>query len=252
MIWPDGTRDETTEVLWLQTSSLFADLRVPADRPAAGGRAGFAEFSDPELIALSRMQGFGGALDVDGSICRWAREFDYQPPGSPPDEANFAFDGDLLIETGLHAEYEEIWERRTDIGAELAAFRLAESKGDRGGILVLAGGFFLLIEDRAKGLPEAASLAALVERDLAAGDRGQAIERLDMRIAFGSIRPGWIVSAATLPWLEGASLFSGRRALFDAAAAMLEITDGATRQLWRLAETSMTPTDLAAYFRDDR
>ena len=29
----DGTRDDTTTVVWLQTESLMADVRIAADRP---------------------------------------------------------------------------------------------------------------------------------------------------------------------------------------------------------------------------
>jgi len=250
MIFPDGTRDETTEVFWLQTGRLFADLRVPVDRPAARGRTGLVEFTDEELIALARMQGFGGELEVHGDFCRWRREIDFQPPGAPPDEANYTFERDILVETGIHAAYREDWERRTPIGADLSAFRLVEDGGreGRGGILVLAGDYFLLIEDRRGALPEAESLAALVERDLADGDRQRAIERLDMRIAFGTIDPEWVISASTFPWLEGTSLFAGTKASWRPETAILQVVNAQSEQLWRLVESTVPSPEITPCF----
>lgn len=225
---PDGRRDTTTRVLWLQAPSLFADLRVPADRPVVPGVRSFADYSAADLKRLAEMQGFAGRFEIDGDFCRWRRELDFQPPGGPPDEAQFRIEGDILVETGIHAAYEEIWVRETPPGAPLAAFRLV----DGAGILVVAGEHFLFAEDRRPALPAAPSLVALVETD--------GVERLDMLIAHGRIGAGWRVELATFPWLEGAALAVG----FDAAAGVLTLTGPEGERRWQLVEASCDHEDL--------
>lgn len=247
LILPDGSRDETTRVYWLQTAHRFADIRVPADRPPA--QPGFAGSNDTELAVLARMGGFAGTLEVEGSICRWHRTIDYAPPGGPPDEADCTFEGERLIETGIHAAYREDWCHETPPGAPLAAFTLEKDAAlpDRAGMLVLAGDHFIAIEDRPAPLPAAPSVATLVEADLAAGDRAAAIGRLGMRIAYGRVE-GWRVALSTFPWLEGGGLFAGADVGFDPAEGTLLVVGPGRSQLWRLAEASAPADAVAALF----
>jgi hypothetical protein len=230
MVFPDGSTDTTTEVLWLQTRLMFGDIRVPAERPKSSGD-GFGAYTDADLLALAAMQGFGGVLEVEADICRWRRQFDYQPPGGPPDEAGYTIDGDLLIETGLHADYREDWVRETPDDALLAAFTLGHDT-----MLVVAGDHFIEIRDRQATLPEAPSLADLIAQDLAAGARDQAAARMDLRIAYGRVAPinglSWQITRSTFPWLEGKSLFTVTPPLAQ----------------WRLEDTNREEADLAPLF----
>ena len=230
---PDGRRDTTTQVFWLQSQRLFADLRVPIDRPSVPGAKGFADYSAEDLLGLAAMQGFAGRFEIEGATCRWLRALDYQPPGGPPDEALFRIEGDILVETGIHAAYEEIWQRETPPGAPLAAFRPVE--GD--GVLVLAGDHFILVEERRPTLPEAPSLAALIEAD---AGTPPAVERLGMLIAYGRIGPGWRIELASYPWLEGEIWTAG----FDEATGLLELSGPAVTQQWRLVESSGALTEI--------
>jgi hypothetical protein len=230
LVLPDGSTDTTTEVLWLQTRSMFADIRVPATRPKQAGD-GFAAYTDADLAALAAMQGFGGVLEVEADICRWRRRYDYQPPGGPPDEAGYTIEGDLLIETGLHADYREDWVRETAPDALLAAFTLGDDT-----MLVVAGDHFIEIRNRNVALPEADSLADLVKQDLASGARDRAEARMDLRIAYGRVAPidgvPWQITRSTLPWLEGKSLFTVTLPLAQ----------------WRLEDTNREEADLAPLF----
>jgi len=236
MIWPDGRRDTTTQVLWLQTQRLFADLRVPADRPVVAGASGFADYDAAALPKLAAMQGFAGSFEITGDFCRWRRELDYQPPGGPPDEAHFRIEGDILVETGIHAAYEEIWQRETPPGAELASFRLLLDDSAARGLLVLAGDHFIAVEERRGPLPEASSLAALLEDD---PERGA--ERLGMLIAYGRISgeggTPWRIALSTLPWLEGQSFAGGGRR-FDPADGILHLHGPEGPRSWQLVEAS--------------
>lgn len=230
LVLPDGSTDTTTEVLWLQTRSMFGDIRVPAARPKPMGD-GFAACSDADLVALAAMQGFGGVLEVEADICRWHRHFDYQPPGGPPDEAGYKIEGDLLIETGLHADYREDWVRETPADALLAAFTLGDNA-----MLVVGGDHFIEIRNRNVVLPDAESLADLVKQDLASGARDRAEARMDLRIAYGRVAPiggvSWQITRSTFPWLEGKSLFTVTPPLAQ----------------WRLEDTNREEADLAPLF----
>ncbi len=236
---PSGYRDATTRVLWLQTRRFYADIRVPADRPARPGATGFDAYADEELIALARMQGFAGVLTAADGVCLWRRDLDYQPPDPAPDEARFEIDGDRMDEYGIHADYTEIWRRAPGSGAPLIAWRRA---GAPGGLMVVVGDHFLEIEGRATPLPAGETLAAIVEADLATGRRDLAIERLDMRICYGRVAGGgapWRVELSTLPWLEGRGLFDDEDARIEAGAL---IRDG---KPWVLENSTIQSSDIA-------
>jgi hypothetical protein len=238
----DGRRDSTTRVVWLQTRRHFADLRVPADRPTA---AGFADYAAEDLPALTRMQGFAGTFEVEDRICRWRRVLDFHPPGGMPDEAHFHIEGDILVETGIHAGYEEIWHRQTPSGADLAAFDLVPDAPAARGLLVLAGDHFIAVADRRPILPPDASLADLLA---GAADPARADDLLGMLIAYGRIgRAGgmlWQVELSTFPWLEGQSL-AGGGVRFGAADGILalEAHDRVVTR-WRLIDSSCRPERL--------
>lgn len=198
---PAGYRDETTRVLWLQSRSWYADIRVKADRPSRPDATGFADYTDAELIGLAAMQGFAGELTAADGVCLWRRDLDFQPPSSEPDEATFAIDGEVMIEDGIHSDYQEIWRREADSTAPLAAYRL---EGDQAGLLILGGSHFLEILDRATPLPAGDSLAAIVTQALAAGDRAAAEAALSLRISYGRFEAGaGQIALSTFPWLEG-------------------------------------------------
>jgi hypothetical protein len=242
-----NVNDTTTRVLWLQTASLFADIRIPADRLDLSSAAGFAAVSDDGLIALAAMAGFAGVLEVEGDICRWRRELDFQPPGGPPDEGRFRLEGDLLIETGIHADYEEVWRRETPAAPGLAAFRLVAGAepADPAGILTLAGDYFLMIRARRNSLPPAPALADLVRSDLASGDRQGAISKLAMPIAFGRVSAGMVVTLSTEPWREGAPLFAGCTRAFDSDRLTLRVAGPDGIQEWRLDHSTIELNALA-------
>ncbi|MBV9512212.1 MAG: hypothetical protein JO303_18230, partial [Caulobacteraceae bacterium] len=76
VITAPGFRDETTQVVWLQTPRWYADLRVKADRPGPRAPDGFAAYPDEALIALAGVQGFAGVLTASDGLCLWRRDLD--------------------------------------------------------------------------------------------------------------------------------------------------------------------------------
>ncbi len=251
LIAPDGRRDAATFVVWLQTTRLFADLRIPAGRPNGAGRHGFEDFSDDELIGLAKAQGFAGSFEVEGNFCRWHRPIDFHPPGDAPDEATWHFENGVLIETGIHAPYREDWRRVTPPAAPIAAWVLAEDSAvpAPSGQLVIAGDYFIAIESRRTPLPPGStSLASLVADDLGGGHRDLAIERLDMPIAFGCRgSSGWEITLSTLPWREGQPLFAdGVR--YDPATGALYASSPARRQRWELDDATTSLDEIGTMF----
>jgi hypothetical protein len=242
---PAGYRDATTRVFWLQTRSWYADLRVRADRPDRPGATGFADYTNAELIQLAAVQGFAGQLTAQDGVCLWRRDLDYQPPSDDLDEARFAVEGEVMIEDGIHSDYQEIWRRKARSLSPLAAFRLTEdtTHPDRAGLLVVAGDHFMEIQDRAGPLMHGTKLVDHVTTALEAGDRDAAIAALSMRISLGRVDAGdWNVTLSSCPWLEGRPL--GESIIFDRAAGTLTCRTSPERRVWTRIDATADTVDL--------
>jgi hypothetical protein len=110
--WDDG-EDRSTDVLWLQTPTLFADIRIPA-----GGGSG--------------SEGFAGHLAVTGQLCRWHRPIDVKPKGGDGDVGVLYRRGSRMIECGVHRNYLEDWRLIGDAARHLGASRGAVRIGEDG------------------------------------------------------------------------------------------------------------------------
>jgi hypothetical protein len=184
---PD-VRDESTFVRWMQTSRWHADLRVPNDaRPA-----------QPAL-----QQGFGGITTVDAidgaEVCRWHRRHDFQPPGPHPDAGRISFDGpDRLIETGVHAEYLEIWERLPGSAGRCAVLEAADANPT---LLLVSGEFVMRVRPRRAAWPADTTTADTLH-DLVLRHPGIAPALLDFEISFGRLAQGRLhIEQSSLPAL---------------------------------------------------
>lgn len=248
VITAPGFRDETTQVVWLQTPSWYADLRVPADRPARLGADGFAAYSDAELIACAKVQGFAGQLRVADGVCYWRRDLDYQPPSASPDEGRYALDGEVMIEDGIHADYQEIWRRAPDSTEPAAVFR-REAEDGRAGLLVIGGRFLIEIVSRFGPASQAASLTEAVEAALAAGDRRAAEALVSTRIRFAERDQGgrWTTVLSSLPWLEGAPTWKAGAVRFDADTGLLTTAFADEGDRWRLIDATAPAGELAGW-----
>lgn len=197
---PDGWRDVTTEVYWLQSHGLFVDLRIPQPRPDFRGHAGLEELP-PELAGwLPRQQGFAGTLTVDDGVCHWHRELDYQPLGEFEDIGRADFINDaLMLESGVLAEYTEVWRKSVLGGSGVLAMRAEKTPDERTGILVAVGDYFMYAVDRARALSAESTHADWT------------VAELDCEIGFGRVRAGmpWRIERCSLPFREGSSLLNG-------------------------------------------
>ena len=198
--------DAESEVYWLQTPHWHADLRIPAGRPDFSGTAGLDVCSDDQLAWLATQQGFCGITHVEGHVCTWERQADFQPNNDRRDIGRMRFVDDQIIETGVEDTYREIWTRLPGGCGPGVALRLAAADGRlpaRPTWLLVAGDYFVFVRARARPTPVGTSLASLIER--LRPDRAALIDWLDFELSFGH-RVGdtpWRIERSTLPFREG-------------------------------------------------
>ena len=109
LIQADGTQVAGGDVRWLQGGSAYVDSR-----------------------------GFGGRLEQRGEVFEWHRMVDLEPPSSTPDVGAMHWDGDTLVETGVHADYVEHWVR--DDGPTSPRWALVLQSADGGAAQLLRVG----------------------------------------------------------------------------------------------------------------
>lgn len=112
LVGADGSEDTGTDVVWLQGHSAYVDSR-----------------------------GFAGTLHQRGDVFEWHRDIDLEAPGPFPDAGEMRWDGETLIETGVHEVYVEHWVRD---GGPTTPNGTMFLRGPHGtpGLLVRVGGFF--------------------------------------------------------------------------------------------------------------
>ena len=210
---PDAPPDTTTRVWWLQTPTLYVDLRVPLERKGVTSRTTLDAATDADLAALALQAGFAGQAWLDGTLCRWRREIDYQPPSGVPDEGRLRIDGGWIVEDGVHAAYREVWQREDGSTGDWIARRWTERDGrpDARGCYLVAGGAWFLFA-RARGGPPLEQAPSLAELLVCRGaDRATRAALLDFEISLGRRDTGtaprtWRIEISTLPHREGEAL----------------------------------------------
>jgi len=106
-----GFEDHTTRVHWLQAGALFADLRIPFNRPEIAGLSCLADFEPQDLRLMMDAEGFAGHITVEESICTWHRAINWHGVPGQADIGLMSFDeAGGLIEDGVLAEYRELWQ----------------------------------------------------------------------------------------------------------------------------------------------
>lgn len=239
-----GLVDDTTQVYWVQTPTLFADIRVPAARPDDAGKTSLADYDDAELSRLADQAGFAGSLRVDGQICRWQRPIDYQPSRPTPDEGAMFREGDRLSETGLHANYCEDYNLIDDGGGRFLALECPEHRR----LLVVVGNHFLFARGRALDLPKGATLADLV----AQADPADKRTLLDCELSLGKGLAGvepWRIDLSTLPFRQGRSLFATSAWRFDIDGGQAVETAGAETRVWTIHSRTLGRHELSRFFQ---
>jgi hypothetical protein len=206
--WPDGSRDTTTCVYWLQGLRACADLRQPAAPAAPAGLSGVGalhQLSIGHCLWLAQQQGFAGQLDFDGIHYEWHRSIDFQPSALEADAGSLCWQGEVLVETGRDVAYVEHWHRDSSAPTlPAAAVTLRDADENTAAALLRVGPLFMFARDRAQPVAGGRTLHECVA---GSATLQQARTLLDCEISFGSALPsGFRISASTLPWRVGAML----------------------------------------------
>lgn len=206
-----GHRDISTTVFWLQTKTLFADLRIPTPAPAAAC-PGVEHCTQQQLQELAAQQGFAGTTQVVGDICTWNREIDYQPKSGPPDVGKMAFvTPDFLTEddpSGANA-YHEDWQRVEGSSADVWSYRLeSDSTSGKQGFLLGSGNYFFFAVGREKELAPEGDLLSQLEKT----SPEQQHSLFEMELSFGEVvrdsATTWTILHSTLPGRAGQALLN--------------------------------------------
>lgn len=204
---------KTNQIYWLQSKSLYIDIRVPVARPSFEDKNSLSEYNNADLHCLAQQQGFAGTAEVNKDICTWIRHIDYQPPRDKPDIGRMDFKETVLHEYGVHTYYKEVWQRRETTGKQLLGLELlndgkAKKIGHpRRGYLIAVDDYFMFASDRTRKITPAASLIDLIDEKGYSWD--ELIDILNFEISFGirfSGKVPWEIRLSTLPFREGKSL----------------------------------------------
>ncbi|MCV6595135.1 MAG: hypothetical protein OIF48_19475 [Silicimonas sp.] len=197
-----GVEDHDTRVHWMQAGWDYADLRLPKERPDLSDAACLADLSSEALARLTEAEGFAGRIALEGRICTWAREINFHGVPEAPDVGEIRFDAaGRMIETGVHADYAELWEQQGS--GPVQAMRFAG--GGYAGVLVICGARAVL----GIGVPGALSSAPL-RAALAAGRKPEGLARLfDGLHALGRWDGETLTAElATQPFAEGRAVLT--------------------------------------------
>jgi hypothetical protein len=93
------------------------------------------------ITAYVDSRGFAGRLRQRGDVFEWQRAVDLEPPGPFPDAGSMRWDGDVLVETGVHEEYAEHWVRDDGSAGTCGAVFLRAPDG-ADGLLMRVGDLF--------------------------------------------------------------------------------------------------------------
>ena len=214
--------DSTTRVHWLQAGALFADIRVPLDRPPPGRARCLAELPAAALADLLSAEGFAGHISLQGDVCTWHRMVNWRGFPCPVDAGRLWFDAaGALIEDGVHADYREQWWHQPS--GTLDA-RLVQAEGATG-VLVTGPALFLLVLGAAD-TPARPDLAiALRAGQATAADAAPAFDAVCL---MGRIEAGrGVATLSTQPFCEGHEVLALGQ---DNATLTLPGFDGSTRR----------------------
>ena len=197
--WPDGNRDTTTSVRWLQGLRAFIDLRQPAAAGDFSRARARGDLSMHQCTLLAKQQGFAGHCAFDGKHFEWTRTIDYQPRAPWADAGSLCWEGDVLVETGRDVAYIEHWRRDAaaptlPVGA--VTFRALDENIT--GVLLRVGPVFMFARDRAVVLTGHRTLGECVA---AAPTLRHAQELVDCEISFGDVgTAAFRIAASSLPY----------------------------------------------------
>jgi len=241
-------KSNTLDVHYLQTPTYFADIRIPKDRPGFSAATSFADLSDRQLRLLAGQNGFTGRTTMAGTVATWQHDIEFQPPDGTPDKGRLErITPDRMHEHGLDGSYIESWRSLTDGQGRFLVIRVQHS-GRLLRTLVVVGNQFVYARNRAKDLPVAPSLDALIEATNATRER--IVQYLDCEFSVGRVRGGsvpWEIDHSTLPWREAHRLEFVEQMSIDDTRPGLAPREVSEDQ-WTVPVNTLSPHEIRALF----
>lgn len=209
--FPDGTVDRETRVIWLQTASGVADIRISAERPDLRHREGLASCTLEDLLALSEQDCFCATTLFDPTatpypMAIWPPSLDlfrFQPVVSFPEPGwlEWRNNGTVMIEYAPSGAYEEDW-RLIEAEPELSVHLV---KSDDGVIecLYVTGNHAVRARSRRRPVLQQRPLVDIVRS--AGSDLDSIRDMLDCEFSYARRDSGstdFTIELSTLPWLE--------------------------------------------------
>jgi hypothetical protein len=211
-------QDSTSLVLWMQTRSMHADIRIPAKRPDFSNYSRLEEYSVDDLRWLATQQGFYGTTFVEGDVCLWQRKHDFQPNNGVSDIGKIAFTSESeMLETGVEDPYFEVWHKVGASHLNLSSISMVSQNRYGENVpayLLSAGNQVAFIRPRVAIIPEAASLLAAI--DLYKPSNETLLDWLDFEISFGQKIDDeyWKINHSTHAFREGLILEQGHHYVY--------------------------------------
>lgn len=153
----DAKFDSSTQVFWAQSGTQFVDIRIPEQRPTLEGKSCLEDLDASELLQLVKAEGFAGNISLNNSVCTWNREINWHGQSDDIDAGKLWFPDqcDVLIEDGIHADYQEQWNKVPTQGFQARSI----SVEDMDGFLLWSTTRFIY----GLGVPEARSSGKVIE-----------------------------------------------------------------------------------------
>lgn len=195
-----GVEDHTTRVHWMQVGQAYADIRVPANRPSLTGASALADLPATALADLAGAEGFAGHITLEDAVCTWHRAINWHGTPRALDVGSIRFDDTgCMVETGVHADYTELWGAGTGGDSKV----LQVSGDGYAGYVVTRGDAFVL----GIGKPDKPNMAPVVEALKAQEIPSDAAQLFDGLHVLGH----WsadkaIAQLATNPFAEGRTI----------------------------------------------
>lgn len=202
--WPDGTRDTTSWVNWMQGPRIYLDLRQPLEKPDFREAHGLRQLSASQVAWLAEQEGFAGELHFDGTYYEWRREIDFQPQAIYSDEGKLWFEDGMMVEEGRDIAYFEHWHNEPIEEAPICALRLRGRADGVAGFLLRIGSLFMYARGRFDEMASDMGSGRHLRDLVAEAPTLEAAQNLiDCEISQGAITStGWIVQRSSLPFRE--------------------------------------------------
>ena len=199
-----GFKDYDTRVHWIQAGTDYADVRIPLHRPDPKAATCLAELTAKELRALAYTEGFAGHVTLQDDTLTWHREINWHgtPDGMDTGKISFNSEGEM-IETGVLADYSELWVQNSDTVP--SGIRFANDAYQ--GVLVMTGKVAVVGIGRPMK-PTTTSVIALLEDEQIPPDIVKAFDGLPALCHLSNGRATAVL--ATNPFLEGQQVLSIR------------------------------------------